>query len=356
MKRTLALLLSLVMAVGLLAGCGNSSNGSAGQETPSGGGGETTGGGDGNYIITLAHATAENGTAQIFALAFKDYVEENSGGQITVNIFPNGQLGADREVLEAVQNNEVTMTVTANAVQANFVTDAFILDIPFTFSTVEAMRYTLNDPTYLDVIKQSYADSGFLLMGVTDQEFRVLSCNKPVYSPEDLKGMTIRTMENEYHMEAWRLLGANPTPLAFTELYTALQQGTVDAEENPVELIYTQRFYEQQEYIVMTNHLGQMAPWVMNLEFYNSLPDDLKTVVDEGYKVGEEALYQFMEENDRLQEMVDYGIEVIELSPEQLEPFAEATASVGDMIREVVSPEVYEAFMTSIENYNASNG
>lgn len=350
MKRTLALLLSLVMTIGLLAGCGSNSDAGGGDT------GGNSGGTDGNYIITLAHATAENGTAQIFALAFKEYIEANSDGQITVNIFPNGQLGADREVLEAVQNNEVTMTVTANAVQANFVTDAFILDIPFTFSTVEAMRYTLNDPTYIDVIRQSYADAGFYLMGVTDQEFRVLSCNKPVYTPDDLKGMTIRTMENEYHMEAWRLLGANPTPLAFTELYTALQQGTVDAEENPVELIYTQRFYEQQDYIVMTNHLGQMAPWVMNKEFYDSLPENLQAVVDEAYVVGEEALYQYMEENDRLQEMVDYGVEVIELTPEQLKPFADATAPVGDMIREVVSEEVYNAFMTSIENYNAANG
>ncbi len=349
MKRTLAMLLSLAMAIGLLAGCGGGGTPSANPAQPTGG--PSSGG---NYTITLAHATAENGTAQTFALAFKDYVEKNSNGQITVNIFPNGQLGGDREVLEAVQNNEVTMTVTANAVQANFVTDAFILDIPFTFSTVEAMRYTLNDPLYLDAIRKSYADAGFLLMGVTDQEFRVLSANKPVRTPADLQGMTIRTMENEYHMTAWRAMGANPTPLAFTELYTALQQGTVDAQENPVELIYTQRFYEQQKYIIMTNHLGQMAPWVMNKSFYDSLPADLQKVVDDGYTVGVEELYKFMAENDRLQEMVDQGIEVIELSPEELKPFAEATAEVGDMIREVVSAEVYEAFTTSIENYNAS--
>ena len=346
-KRTLALIMAAALCVGLLAGCGG--DGGSGDDPGGGGSG-------GDYIITLAHATAENGTAQIFALAFKDYVEENSGGAITVNIFPNGQLGADREVLEAVQNNEVTMTVTANAVQANFVPDAFILDIPFTFATVDAMRYTITDPLYLDAIRASYKDAGFYLMGVTDQEFRVLSCNKPVYSPDDLKGMTIRTMENQYHMECWRALGANPTPLAFTELYTALQQGTVDAEENPVELIYTQRFYEQQEYIVMTNHLGQMAPWVMNQSFYDSLTPELQQVVDEGYEVGVEALYQFMEETNRLQEMVDEGIEVIELSPEQLQPFADATAHIGEEIREAVSEEVYDAFMTSIENYQAENG
>lgn len=338
MKRTLMLILSLAMTICLLVGCSSKKNVKSDI-----------------YYINLAHASAENSTTQVFALAFKDYVEQNSNGRIKVNVFPNGQLGADRELLEAVQNNEVTMTLTANAVQANFVSDAFILDIPFTFSTIEAMRYTLNDPVYLDVIRESYADAGFYLMGITDQQFRVLSCNKPVYSPEDLEGMTIRTMENEYHMEAWKLLGANPTPLPFTDLYTALQQGTVDAEENPAELIYTQRFYEQQKYIVTTNHLGQVVPWVMNKSFYDSLSKELQTVVDEGYKVGADALYEYMEENDPLQEMVEYGIEVIELTPNQLQAFADATSGVDDMILEVVSEDVYNAFMTSIENYKASN-
>ena len=288
-------------------------------------------------------------------LAFKDYVEGETDGAITVNIYPNGQMGGDREVGEAVQNNEITITDTANAVQANFVADAFVLDVPFAFPTLEAMRYTLADPTFVDVIGKSYDTANLHLLGYADTYFRVLSTNKPVYEPADLKGMTIRTMENEYHMEAWRELGANPTPLAFNELYTALQQGTVDAQENPLELIYSQKFFEQQDYVILTNHLGQIIPCVMSKSYYDALPEEYQKVIDQGWEVGLKRCYEFLEENEAVVEQAirDSGTEIIELTPEQLAKFQEATAGVGDMIQKAVSAEVYEALQASCAGFDA---
>ena len=343
MKKFLALALSLALMLTLLAGCG---------------GGEGEGGGEsaGQYTFSIAHSTAEDTTDQAFALAFKDYVEENSGGAITVNIYPNAQLGSDREVVEAVQNNEITMTATANAVQANFVQDAFVLDIPFTFDDIDAVHYTMEDPGFLEAMGASYDAANLRLACYTCTGFRVLSCNVPVHSPDDVQNMTIRTMENEYHMATWQALGANPTPLAFNELYTALQQGTVDAQENPMELIVTQKFYEQQEYVVETNHVAQFIPWVMSKTFYESLPADLQAVVDEGIQVGQQAALDHIATTDsqNRQAILDSGTEIITLTPEELSAFAERTTEVGQMIQEVVSQPVYDAYIASCEAYEAS--
>ena len=350
MKKALALILTLSLTAALLAGCGG------GDANPGGEAGETASSTDGTYAISIAHSTAEDTTDQAFALAFKEYVETNSGGAITVNVYPNAQLGSDREVVEAVQNNEITMTATANAVQANFVPDAFILDIPFTFATMDAVRYTMEDEGFLEAMGASYDAANLRLMGYTCTGFRVLSCNKPVHTPDDVKGMTIRTMENEYHMAAWKAIGANPTPLAFSELYTALQQGTVDAQENPIELIVTQKFYEQQDYVVETNHLGQFIPWVMSKTFYDSLPAELQTVVDEGIQVGRQAAFDHLEStNDaNRQAVIDSGTEIITLTEEELAAFAERTAPVNDMIKEAVSQTIYDAYMASCEAYKAA--
>ncbi len=347
-RKILALTIVTTMSLALLAGCGGGTDAADGDKDATA---------VGSYPMSIAHATAEDTTDQAFALAFKEYVEEHSNGAITVSIFPNAQMGGDREVVEAVQNNEVTMTATANAVQANFVPDAFVLDIPFTFATMDAVRYTMEDEGFLKAMGDAYDKAGLRLMGYTCTGFRVLSCNKPVHTPDDVKGMTIRTMENQYHMATWRAIGANPTPLPFNELYTALQQGTVEAQENPIELIVTQKFYEQQDYVVETNHLGQFIPWVMSKTYYESLPAELQTVVDEGIQVGRQAAFSHIENTNEKnrQAIIDSGTEIITLTEEELAAFAERTTSVAEQIKGAVDATVYDAYMASCEAFKAEN-
>ena len=353
MKRThraIAALLSLATATSLLAGCG----GSTSSQAASGASGTSS---TGSYTISLAVQAAESTGQYVLAASFKDYVETNSDGQITVNLYPNSQLGGDREVLEAIQNDEITMVGTSTSAQANFVQDLFVLDLPFAFHDVDAMRYTLADENFVDLISQAYDNAGYHFMGFTDTYFRVTTSNRAINSAADLKGLTIRTMENKFHLAMWEALGANPTPLAFNELYTALQQGTVEAEENPVELIVSQKFYEQQDYMILTNHLGHTMGWVISQNFYNSLPDDLRSVVDEGYAEALVDYYAYVDENEELnrQTVADSGTEIIELSSEALDEMASLTSGVYDMIEEEVSPEIYKAYTDSISAYKASS-
>lgn len=348
--RAIAALLSLATSVSLLAGCGGSSSqssaGSSGAAAPS----------SGSYTISFAVQAAESTGQYVLAAAFKDYVEANSNGQIVVNLYPNSQLGGDREVLEAIQNDEITIVGTSTSAQANFVQDLFVLDLPFAFHDVDAMRYTLSDPNFVEPIAEAYENAGYHFMGFTDTYFRVTTSNRPIHEPADLKGLTIRTMENKFHLAMWQALGANPTPLAFNELYTALQQGTVEAQENPVELIVSQKFYEQQDYMILTNHLGHTMGWVISQNFYNSLPDDLRSVVDEGYAEALVKYYDYVDENEELnkQAVADSGTEIIELSSEELDALAALTTDVYSMIEAEVSPEIYKAYTDSIEAYKAT--
>lgn len=336
------------MIIGLLAGCG----GGGDTKEPSGDNGSGSGSGSGEtYIITLTHATAETTSLHAGSVAFKEYVEEHSDGRILVNIYPNAQLGADRETIEGVQTGEITMMSSSNAVQVNFVPDAVIFDVPFCFEDTETARATLTDENFVNAIAASYADAGFHYIGTSDQGFRTLTANKEIRTPADCQGLTIRTMENKYHMATWEAIGANPTPLAFNELYTALQQGTVDAQENPIELIYSQKFYEQQKYVIGTNHILQTIVWIMNEDFYESLPDDLKTVVDEAGAYATQAANDYQDENlaANTQAIKDYGVEFIELTSEESAAFADATSSIGEMIKADCSAEVYDAFTAAVE-------
>lgn len=305
------------------------------------------------HIITFAHSTSENTSIQVLALKFKEYAESLSKGKILVNIYPNASLGSDREVIEGTQRNEITMVSTASAAQVNFVPSAVIFDLPFIFSKVDAARKVLNDKDLIKEISIKYNENGLKYLGATDLGFRTLTANKEIHTPDDLKGLAVRTLENKYHIALWKELGANPTPLPFNELYTSLQQGTVDAQENPVELIYSQKFYEQQKYIIGTNHVLQPTALIMNNNFYQSLPEDLKLVIDESAKKAIVDANKNQDDNyDRyLSEMKSKGTVLINLTPEELKPFKDRAMKIWSMIEKDVDPKVYKSYMDAVAKY-----
>ena len=349
MKKFLALLMAVAM-VFALAACGKTATEPAAPaETPAAS--ETPAAPAQQYIINVAHTVAEETSMQKGALAFKEYCEANSNGQLVVNVYPNGQLGSDRETCEGVGNGQVTMMLSSNAVHSNFIDDSIIFDMPFMYTDTTMARKVLDNADFKAKMTEVYAACGYHYIGAADQGFRTLSSNRKVESPADLKGLLIRTMENKYHMQAWKDLGASPTPMNFNEVYSALQNGTIDAQENPIELIYANKFYEVQKYVIMTNHIYQNIVWIMNEDFYQSLPDDLKKVVDEaaeiGIKTSREATDAGLAGN--IQAIKDAGVEVIELSADQLQQFNALTDNVRNMIAQDVDPAVYEVYMKAVE-------
>lgn len=303
--------------------------------------------GEGPIVINFGHGGSEETAQQVGALKLKEYIEENSDGRIKVNVYPNNQIGNDRELAESVQGGSLEMCL-ANSVQVNFVPDSIVYDLYFNFKDIDsAINKFRNDEDFYNVMSKKYEDVGYHLGGFSVHGFREITSNKPIKTPDDFEGLTFRTQENTYHILGFKCLGANPTPFAFNELYTALQQGTVDAQENPIELIYSQKFYEQQKYITLTNHQQQVQTWLMNLEFYNNLPDDLKKVVDEGIKSGCDAAqeYALSMEDEWKKVISDHGVTFIELTDDEYNAFKEKVKPQWDEIEKKVDKDVWEAYI-----------
>lgn len=340
MRKLIVLIASLAMALSLAA-CGGSSTPAPGSAS----GSQSTAAQGANYTINIGHGGAESTAQQVGCLALKDYLEAN--GPFTVNIYPNNSMGNDDELCQMVQSGTLEMCL-ANSIIVNYVPDAVIYDLFYNFSDIEAVKTKyMNDKNFMDVMRKKYADADFYLGGYSVHGFRVATANKTILSPDDLKGLTFRVMQNDYHIQAWRCMGATPTPFSFSELYTALQQKTLDAQENPIELIYAQKFYEQQSHITKTNHLQQTQQWLVSQAFYSALSDENKAVLDAGIAAACEAAtdYALNNEADWTKQIQDYGCTIVELTDAQQQVFKDSVKPEWEMIQSAVAPEVWEAYI-----------
>jgi tripartite ATP-independent transporter DctP family solute receptor len=274
---------------------------------------------------------------------FVPYVEGKSGGRIKVELYPNGQLGGDRELTESVQMGTLQIALPATSVLAGFDKRYQVLDLPFLFTTREAAFEAL-DGELGAKLNSLLPAKGFGCLGYIENGFRHITNNKkPVTQPDDLKGVKLRTMENAMHIAFFKRLGANPTPMSFGELYTALQQGTVDGQENPFTLIYESKFYEVQKYVSATGHVFSVVMLLSNKKFMDSLPDDLRKIVTDAAAefVKEHRRVMPGAEDENMKVLRENGMAVNELTPEQKKPFLNATAPVyqefeADLTKEIM--------------------
>lgn len=164
-----------------------------------------------------------------------------------------------------------------------------------------------------------------------------------------MQGVSLRVQENNYHVALWRSFGANPTPLATTELYISLQQGVIDGQENPYEVIIAQKLYEQQDYIIYTNHLLQVCNWVMNLDQYESLSDEALAVLTDACVEAQAAaeVHLAQTDADNLAFMLDYGMEEIFLDDSVLAELQEYAKTVWPEIKEVTGTDIYDSYMAA---------
>ncbi len=278
---------------------------------------------------------------------FKALVEERSGGAIAVQIFPNNQLGSDRETSESVQLGNLHMSCPSSSILAPFAKDLFVLDMFFLFKDREA-AYKVLDGEPGKALLASLEKSRFKGLGFMENGFRNLSNSKrPVRTPADAAGLKIRVMENPLHIAAWKALGANPTPMAFTELFTAMQQGTVDGQENPLELIHVNRFYEIQKYITLTGHVYTPYVVVVNKPFFDSLSPENQKLIQEAMDEAIAWQRQKARELDTAarKAMQDAGTEIIDLTPEELAQFREKMMPVRELVKEKAGAEIVDLFL-----------
>jgi len=232
---------------------------------------------------------AQNSHYGVAIDSFAREVEKRTGGRYKVQTFYSGALGAERESVEGVQLGTLDLTLTSTGPLPNFVPDVAILDIPFLFRDYAQARAVLDGPIGQELLAK-FPPKGMIGLAWAENGFRHMTNSKhPVNQPEDLKGLKMRTMENPIHIEAYRQFGILPTPMAFTEVFTALQQGTVDGQENPLSVITSAKLDQVQKYLSLTGHVYSPAIFLMNKAQWDRLSDsDKQAFVDaakEGVKV-----------------------------------------------------------------------
>lgn len=309
--------------------------------------------GEQRYAYPLATASPEDTVTQIYAEKFAEEVDRLSDGRIKIQVYANSTLGGDRELLESCKDGDIPFVVQNTAPQVTFMSDLAIFDVPCAFEDLEECRKVLDDPEFSSLVSGVYENGGYRLLGIADQGFRVMSTNSPVKSIEDFKGQKIRTMENPFHLAFWKSIGANPTPMSFAEVYIGLQQHTIDAQENPYEVIVSNRLYEQQDYVVETNHLPHLITLIMNDEFFGDMPAEDQAILMEAAETATEYARQASDDRiaDRVKTIEDSGTEILKIDEETYDAIVEASSAVRDSIREKVDPEVYDVFMECIEKY-----
>ena len=260
-------------------------------------------------------------------------------------------LGGDRDLLETCSDGDIPFVVQNTAPQVSFMSDLAVFDLPCVFDSLDDCRKKIDDPEFYSLISDVYTDGGYHLLGMADQGFRVMSTNKPVNSFADFKGQKIRTMENSYHLAFWKALGANPTPMSFSEVYIGLQQHTIDAQENPYEVIVSNNLYEQQDYVVETNHLPHLISLIVNDEFFKDLPKDEQEIMTEAAQLATEYAREQSDARiaDKIATIKESGTEIITLSDETRKEIRDASKGVYESIREVIDPKIYDSYMEGIK-------
>lgn len=299
------------------------------------------------YAWPLATSSPEDTVTQLFSEKFAEEVDRLSDEKMKIQVYPNSTLGGDRELLESCKDGDIPFVVQNTAPQVTFMKDAAVFDIPCVFDSIEEVRNKVDDAKFYGLMEDVYKDAGYKLLGYADQGFRVMSTNKNVTSLSDFKGQKIRTMENPYHMAFWKSLKANPTPMTFSEVYIGLQQGTIDAQENPYEVIVSSRLYEQQDYVVETNHLPHLISLIVSDEFFEGLSKKEQNVITEASEIAKK--YAREQSDTRIAEKIkvieESGTKIVPMSDELRQEARDASKGVTEEIRHSVSKDIVDAYV-----------
>ena len=284
--------------------------------------------GSGEKIYVIKASLSQNPQEpQVRAVElFKQIVEEKTAGKVRVEIYPNNQLGNQRDVVEGIQLGTVQMSNCAS-VLAGFVRELNIFELPFLFENRDHF-YAVLDSAIGESLRPAFEKRGFHLLGYFDAGIRhVMTVDKPVNTIGDLKGLKIRTMENPLHLEAFKAFGANPMPMAYGELYTALEQHVIDGAEAANTNYFSKKFYEPAPNWAQVGWIHLIETVIMSRYFYERLPLDYKKIIDETafLMIRKERQWYSESENNTLQKLVKEGVKITH--PER-KPFLEMSQKV----------------------------
>nr|WP_298248624.1 TRAP transporter substrate-binding protein [uncultured Halomonas sp.] len=296
--------------------------------------------------LRLAHVVNEEDGFHIAAMKFEELVEERTHGKVDIELYPNASLGDERTLLEGMQIGTVDMGLITNGPVANFLEEMAIFELPFLFPSPEAAYDVLDGEIGQELLGRlsevnlkglAYAERGF--RNLTNSE-------RAVESPADLDGLRIRVMENPVYVDTFRELGANAVPMAWTEALTAMQQGTIDGQENPVNVIHSFKLFETQDHMTLSRHTYAPAIFVMGMPAWGELPEAARTVIAQAAQEAAEHERRVNAEleTEQLAELREAGMQIVE-APD-IAAFQEAVAPVYEKYGEQFGdylPRIQEA-------------
>lgn len=333
MKKALSLLLALAMVFALVACGGNSDNG----DNSDNGGADT-------IVLKIGHVEAEDRSTHKALLQFKEELESKTDGRFDVQIFANSELGGDEELCESVAMGTIQMALPSTSVLTAYNERIGVLDMPYLFNDSQCAFNAL-DGALGDQIDEWIAGNGFVSLGYVYNGPRCTTNSvHPIYTADDLAGLKIRVMSSPVFIRMYEVLGANATPMSFSELYTGLQQNTIDGQENPPTLIYASGFQQVQKYLTIDNHVHNFLPILTNENWLNNLSAEDQEILKEccANMVTNQRNIELEDNETIVSKLEAEGMEVNYLTDEQYQTFVDKVQPMYDEYKAEWGTEIFD--------------
>jgi tripartite ATP-independent transporter DctP family solute receptor len=296
--------------------------------------------------LKLGHIQTENDFWHLGSLKFKEELEKRSNGDITLNVYPNSTLGGDRDLVEGMQMGTVDFGLIAG-VLGNFEDTIGLLELPYLFDSQEEFNKIIHGPIGVEIAGNVQKKSGVRILNWWDRGPRETTSNKPINKLQDLKGLKIRLPQIPAMVVSWRAMGANPTPMAWSEVYTGLEQNVIEAQENPIPFIYGGRIHEVQKYLAFTDHKYEYVTIAMSDARWQSLDDEQRRIITEAADAA--TAYENRLVLDRTKELLELmqkeGLQVTYPDKKEL---AAAARSVHEDFAKTVDPDLYRRIIKEL--------
>jgi tripartite ATP-independent transporter DctP family solute receptor len=300
------------------------------------------------YKIKLGHTAAPTHHYQEICQQFAEKVAQRTNGGVEISVFPANQLGKQLESVEGCMYGTQDMVLASDTVLSNWVPDMGILNLPFLFNDMWEVRKVLDGPVG-DKLAKQLEPLGAVVIGWWDNGMRhITNSKRPIKTPEDLKGLKIRVPEGEVFVDTFKALDAGPTVISFGELYSALQLGTVDGQENPPAHILTQKFYEVQKYVSRTGHIHLSSPLVMSKALLDSMPAEYqKAILDTAKEMG--PIHTKMVEDLEKQQWIDVAKSGMEVLDVEKKPFQDAVKPVIEKYKKKLNGQIIDEIIETLK-------
>jgi tripartite ATP-independent transporter DctP family solute receptor len=297
--------------------------------------------------IKIGYALAPDSHYGVAAQKFEEVVLAETGDQFEFTHFPSSGLGGEREVIEGLQIGTVEATIVSSGTMANFVPQTGVFDIPFLFRDLAHARAVLDGPIGQEILGK-FDSAGLHGLVWGEQGFRHITNNRnPIETPADVEGLKIRTMENPVHLKAFNAMGAAPTPMAWPEVVSSLQQGVIDGQENPLSVIVSVKLDEVQEYLTLSGHVYSPAMLLVSKSFWDGLDDSQKSAFETAASEAAAAMRGYVDdvETTGVETLKERGMTVNELSAEEKARFQDAISSAYEDYYETYGRELVDSIV-----------